>query len=82
MPKKLVGFEAGKTKVIGDSDTVAVDGSINLGDDLGDDITFGGEIKSHIIPDANNTYDLGSSDKRWRNGYFENTIEKDIRVFG
>ena len=80
MPKKLVGYEAGFTKTITDGDTVDVDGSINLGDDTGDDITIGGEIKSNIVPDANNTYDFGSSTKKWRNGYFENINQKDIKI--
>jgi hypothetical protein len=40
-------------------------GTITLGDANTDNITFGGEINSDVIPDATNTYDLGSSAKKW-----------------
>ena len=36
------------------------DGDITLGNDDTDSVTFIAEIASHIIPDADNTYDLGS----------------------
>ena len=44
---------------------ITLGGSINIGDADTDDITLGGEIKSNIIPDADATYDLGSSSKGW-----------------
>jgi len=44
---------------------ITLGGSINIGDAAGDDIVLGGEIKSNIIPDADATYDLGSSSKGW-----------------
>jgi hypothetical protein len=40
-------------------------GTITLGDAGTDNVTFGGEINSDVIPDATNTYDLGSSSKKW-----------------
>jgi len=40
-------------------------GTITLGDAGTDNVTIGGEINSDIIPDATNTYDLGSSSKKW-----------------
>ena len=39
-------------------------GTITLGDAGTDNVTIGGEINSDIIPDATNTYDLGSSSKK------------------
>jgi len=40
-------------------------GTITLGDAGTDNVTIGGEINSDVIPDATNTYDLGSSSKKW-----------------
>ena len=52
----------GNGKITGD---LTLGGSINIGDADTDDITLGGEIKSNIVPDADATYDLGSSTKGW-----------------
>jgi hypothetical protein len=35
-------------------------------------VAFGADIVSHIIPDVTDTYDLGASDKIWRNIYVNN----------
>jgi len=40
-------------------------GTITLGDAGTDNVTIGGEINSDVIPDVTNTYDLGSSSKKW-----------------
>jgi hypothetical protein len=45
-------------------------GTINLGDSNTDDIVFGGEIKSNIVPTDDATYDIGINGKRWRNASF------------
>ncbi len=45
-------------------------GTINIGDSDTDDIVFGGEIKSNLVPTDDNAYDLGSESKRWRNASF------------
>ena len=34
-------------------------------------------VASHITPDDDNTYDLGSSTKEWRHGYFDGTVNAD-----
>jgi hypothetical protein len=53
---------------------IILSGSINIGDNLtGDTINFGGEINSNIIPTTNNTYDLGSSAKSWKDLYVSGT---------
>ena len=69
MGNKAVTFVGGKLKQAGDTDTVDLDGHVNLGNANTDDIVLGGEIKSNIIPDADATYDLGSSAKRWDGVY-------------
>lgn len=48
---------------------ITLGGNITIGDQTTDDITFGGEIKSDFIPDADNTYDIGSSSRRWAEIY-------------
>lgn len=55
------------------------DNNINLGDidATTDTVTFNAEVASHIIPDDDNTYDLGSSSKEWRHGYFDGTVDAD-----
>jgi len=44
---------------------ISADGNITLGDANTDDVIFQGEVASNIIPDADATYSLGSSSKRW-----------------
>jgi hypothetical protein len=53
---------------------ITLGGTINIGDSNTDDVVFGGEVKSNIIPDATATYDLGSLTKSWRVGYFDDVI--------
>ena len=64
--------------VVGDihaSGNITAGGNITLGDADTDSVTFNADITSHIIPDADNTYDLGSSSKKWRALYVSgNTI--------
>jgi len=45
---------------------ITADGNLTLGDATTDSITFNADITSNIIPDVNNTYDLGSSSKSWK----------------
>ena len=42
-------------------------GTINLGDANSDDINVSGEFVSSLVPNDDDTYDLGSSTKRWKN---------------
>lgn len=53
------------------------DNNIALGDASTDTITITGEVNSSVVPDADNTYDLGSSSKEWRHGYFDGTVNAD-----
>lgn len=51
--------------------TTTLNGSVTLGDNNSDDVTINGQIKSHLIPDASTTYNLGSSTKYWDNLYID-----------
>ena len=44
-------------------------GNVTLGNATSDDLTFTGYVASHFIPNADNTYDLGSVGNRWANVY-------------
>ena len=53
---------------------ITLGGNIIVGDGDTDYISFGAEVSSSIIPDVNNAFDLGSTSKAWRNGYFSGSI--------
>ena len=52
-------------------------GTLTLGDANTDNIVFGGEVDSNIIPDDDNTYDLGSSTKEWKDLFIDGTAHID-----
>ena len=52
-------------------------GTVTLGDANTDNIVFGGEIDSNIIPDDDGTYDLGSSSKEWKDIYIDGVAYLD-----
>ena len=56
-------------------------GTLTLGDANTDNIVFGGEVDSDIIPDDDNTHDLGSSSKQWKDIYINGTAYLDAIDF-
>ena len=52
-------------------------GTLTLGDADTDNIVFGGEVDSDIVPDDDNTHDLGSSSKEWKDIYIDGTAYLD-----
>ncbi len=48
---------------------VVIGGNITIGDELTDEIIINASIKSDLIPESTNTYDLGSPSFRWRTVY-------------
>ena len=64
-------------------------GTINIGDSPNDDIIVGGEFASNVGPSTTNAYDLGATDKNWRNLYIQDiivgagvTVTSDLDVNG
>ena len=57
-------------------------GTLTLGDAATDNIVFGGEVDSSIIPDDDDTYDLGSTTQEWRNLFIDGTANIDSLVLG
>ena len=67
-----------QTLTIGLPDDVTVSGNLtvngnttlgNDGTDDGDTVIFSSRISSNILPNAHNTYDLGSTDRKWGTVY-------------
>ena len=52
-------------------------GTITMGDAATDNVVFGADVDSSIIPDDDDTYDLGSSSQQWRNIFIDGTAEID-----
>ena len=55
-------------------------GTIGIGDSAGDDVSVLGEFTSNLVPNTNDTVDIGTNTKKWRNSYFSgltktNTLE-------
>ena len=49
-------------------------GTIGIGDSIGDDIDVGGEFVSNLVPNTDNTYDIGITTQRWRDGKFSGLV--------
>lgn len=48
-------------------------GSVTLGDANTDNVVFSADVNSHIIPNTDNTYDLGSNAQQWRDIHVHGT---------
>ena len=84
-PLASLGLTAGTTTRTGGTDTltvtgntaisgdITIGGNIILGDADTDSITVTADFASHLIPDADVTYDLGASGKAWRDLYVGGT---------
>ena len=60
-------------------------GTITIGDAATDNVVFGADVDSHIIPDDDDTYDLGSASQEWRNLYIDgiahiDTLDVDVNA--
>jgi hypothetical protein len=62
---------SGTLTVTGQTD---LNGHVNLGNGTGDNISIVGRIDTNLDPDANNTYDVGTSGRKWKDGYFSGTV--------
>ena len=57
-----------------------INGNLTFGNADTDTVSFGAEIDSSIIPDDDDTFDLGSSTKQWRNLFIDGTANIDSLV--
>jgi hypothetical protein len=51
-----------------------ISGNLTFGDADTDSISLNADVDSHILPNTDDTYDLGSTSKQWRNLYIGGTI--------
>ena len=56
-------------------------GTLTLGDAASDNVVFGADVNSSIIPNTDDTYDLGSSSQEWRDLYVDGTAYLDAINF-
>ena len=72
----VIGQLDSTSAVLSDALTVngsaTLNGNVVLGSDSADNITVNGEFDSHLVPDVNFTYDLGTDARRWRTVYARN----------
>jgi hypothetical protein len=59
---------------------VVIGGNIQIGDALTDEIIINASIRSDLVPQTDNIYDLGSSSFRWRTVYAYNLFTDSISV--
>ena len=56
-------------------------GTLTLGDVADDNVVFGADVNSNIIPNTDNAYDLGSSSQEWKDLYVDGTAYLDAINF-
>jgi hypothetical protein len=59
---------------------VVIGGNITIGDSLTDNIVINASIRSDLVPETDNTYDLGSASFRWRSAYVNEFFTNAITV--
>ena len=59
---------------------VTIGGNITIGDALTDTIQINAAIKSDLIPETDNTYNLGSSSFRWKELFVNNVVTDNLTV--
>lgn len=52
-------------------------GTLTLGDAADDNVVFGADVNSNIIPNTDNAYDLGSSSQEWKDLYVDGVAYLD-----
>ena len=62
---------AGNSNFTGD---LTLGGNITIGDATSDSVTIAADFTSNLIPNANVTYDLGSTSKKWRDGFMASLV--------
>ena len=59
---------------------IVIGGNITIGDALTDSIVINASIRSDLVPETDNTYDLGSATYRWRAIYSQTLYTDAINV--
>ena len=64
------------------SGNIVLGGTITVGDADDDNMIINANVNSHIIPNTDDTFDLGSTGQQWRNLYIDGTVEADAITIG
>jgi len=59
---------------------ITIGGNIVIGDEQTDTIEFNASIQSDIVPDSDDTYDLGANGFRWRDAYINNLYTTTLNL--
>ena len=59
------------------SGNLTVNGNVDLGNATGDTITASGRFDSALVPSADDTHDLGTSDNKWQDLYIDGVAYVD-----
>jgi len=81
----LVNFYSDTVNVNGDlhaTGNITWDGDVVIGNADTDNVIFNSDINSNIVPDITDTYDLGTSLKRWNKLYVDNVEADSINMSG
>lgn len=57
---------------------ITADGNITIGDADTDNVIFNADVASDIIPDIDNTYQIGTSTKKWKDLYVDTIIANTV----
>ena len=71
----------GRLHVAGDSNIngdVTIGGNINIGDSDTDSLTIAADLTSNLIPNADSTFNIGSTAKNWKIGHIEQISSTNI----
>lgn len=60
--------------------TITIGGNIIIGDESTDTITINASIQSDLIPESDNTYDLGSPSYKWKDIYVNNFYTTSFNI--
>ena len=66
---------AGNSSLTGD---VTIGGNINIGDADTDSLTIAADLTSNLVPNADSTFDIGTSAKNWKVGHIEQVSSTNI----
>ena len=71
----------GRLEIAGDSSLtgdVTIGGNINIGDADTDSLTIAADLTSNLVPNADSTFDIGTSAKNWKVGHIEQISSTNI----
>jgi hypothetical protein len=75
----------GRVSISGDlsvTGNATINGNLTFGNADTDSVSFGADIHSNFIPDADSLYNIGSVNKNWKQGFIEQVSSTNITASG